>query len=317
MKIQLSCAILFLGLVVFGSAMPKADHHDHHDHDHDDDEHHPTANKVMVGGGCYVDEQGISKCVKEPREVVVDGEEQEHEDGHKDHDHHNVHHMSHSLDNLWARWDALEATVCGPKADQAHVLEHRHNMRGGSNNGTWKVGDYYKSEVTTRSEDLGSSERAIFSGSSMMLENDAHVPWFRMTKSAVLILWHKGSNLLVHIIRPNGTHEEVVVGDELTDKHASYSRTFPPNTWLAIEIDGHGDGSFAFFTSVLVPGWRKEYHQDGTEDLVKLAGGHHAAMIKRLLPGAKKEDDAHHGVGEEDEDHNHHGSMNVGHHHHR
>ena len=58
----------------------------------------------------------------------------------------------------------------------------------------------------------------------------------------------------VHIIRSNGTHAEVVVGDELTDKHASYSRTFPPDTWLAIEIDGHGDGSYAFFTTVLVPG---------------------------------------------------------------
>ena len=61
--------------------------------------------------------------------------------------------------------------------------------------------------------------------------------------------------LKVHSIDPRGKYTELTLGDTLIDPNAKYSAKFEPNTWFAMELEQPDDeNSFAFFSTVLVPG---------------------------------------------------------------
>ncbi|CAG0925328.1 unnamed protein product [Notodromas monacha] len=103
-----------------------------------------------------------------------------------------------------------------------------------------------------------------------------------MLQSELMGIWLKGGNLLVHAISPNGTHYEVLLGDEIYDSHATFVAIFEPNTWLAVELEDNGvNGGYGFFYNVLIPAYKHEFMVRGTEEeLVGILGKEHAATLK-------------------------------------
>jgi predicted cupin superfamily sugar epimerase len=188
----------------------------------------------------------------------------------------------------------MEENFCGPKPGQAHLLVYQHNMTLGNEEDKWQVGPYYKSPRTTKSEIWTDVDRPVYSNPYMLIQGNIIKPWVRMTKSDAMIFWHRGASLVVHAIDSKGKYTEQTLGDTLIDPNAKYSLRFEPNTWFAMELEQPDDeNSFAFFSTVLVPGWKKEFMERGDEEaIVRLAGEEHREAIRRLM--AKPDDNLPH-----------------------
>lgn len=100
---------------------------------------------------------------------------------------------------------------------------------------------------------------------------------FHRIKSPETWYFHKGMNLLIHIIHPSGDYEKITLSDKAYPK---LQHTVEPGCWFAAEIEGaYG---YALVSCAVAPGFDfKDFEMADADELAK-AFPEHQELIRRL-----------------------------------
>lgn len=141
----------------------------------------------------------------------------------------------------------------------------------------------------------------------------------------VMVSWNAGGTLLVHLIWPDGRHEEHLLGNTQENHEAKFTVIVPGGVYHAVELKS---GDFCIITDLQAPVMSfNKFHDPSEADLVKKFP-QYESMIKRLdnirkddthldVPAASSHDhNAHQGHDHHDAHHDQHHDDNHGGNHH-
>ncbi len=157
------------------------------------------------------------------------------------------------------------------KQDLIETLNLSGHFEGGYFRQTFKSAQ--KPGVTT-----SRGQRSAMTSIFYMLTDDSPVDAFHTKHSDGIQFFLMGAPITYHLIHPDGVHETVILGPDLSQGH-QLQLAVAGGTWKAAELPA---GEFGLVSEVVAPGWEMEdMIQIKKADLTALYP-QHAAVIDRL-----------------------------------
>jgi len=185
--------------------------------------------------------------------------------------------------NLSALWDivtVLQTRAAEERQDESDELVLNLGLKKKE---TWSpaVKTSFDSQIRVKPQDESRSYPAL-SATYWLFKRKDYSTWRRVKNTDEIYFWHRGTTLLLHLLKPDGSVQQVKLGDPLQDPDASPQVNVGVGVWLAAELEDKL--SYCLISQVQAPGFEASKLELGQAETLVIRYPQSEGLIHRLSP---------------------------------
>jgi len=185
--------------------------------------------------------------------------------------------------NLSALWDIvteLQKRASEERHDESEELIVSLGMKKAESWGP-TLKNHFDSQIRVKPKDDSKMYPAV-SSIYVVYKGKDHLPWRKVKNTDELLFWHRGTTLLVHLLKPDGSVQQLKLGDPIQDPDAFPQVNIPVGVWAATELEDKF--SYCFLSQIQAPGYEVSKVEMGNVDRLAESYPQSEQLIKRLGP---------------------------------
>nr|SVE93676.1 EOG090X07V0 [Scapholeberis mucronata] len=140
--------------------------------------------------------------------------------------------------NLSALWDivsALQTRAAEERQDESEELVVSLGLKKKESWGP-NLKNNFDSQIRVRPQDESRSYPAV-SAAYLLFRRKDYSTWRRVKNTDELYFWHRGTTLLLNLLKPDGSVQQVKLGDPIQDPDAAPQVVIAVGVWVAAELE--------------------------------------------------------------------------------
>ncbi|EFX90303.1 hypothetical protein DAPPUDRAFT_230092 [Daphnia pulex] len=185
--------------------------------------------------------------------------------------------------NLSALWDIVSALQTRAAEERQDESEELVVSLGLKRRETWgpNMKNIFDSQIRVRPQDESKSYPAV-SAAYLLFRRKDYSTWRRVKNTDELYFWHRGTTLLLHTLKPDGSVQQVKLGDPIQDPDASPQVIIAVGSWVAAELEDKL--SYCLISVVQAPGFDASKAEVGQPEALISRYPQSETLINRLAP---------------------------------
>jgi len=156
-----------------------------------------------------------------------------------------------NLSSLWDIVSDLQKRASDERQDESEELIISLSMK---KTDTWGPAfkNQFDSQIRVKPRDDAKMYPAI-SSSYILYKHKDYTTWRTVKNTNEILFWHRGTTLLVHLLKPDGSVQQLKLGDPIQDPDAFPQVNIPVGVWVAAELEDKF--SYCFLSQIQAPGF--------------------------------------------------------------
>jgi len=185
--------------------------------------------------------------------------------------------------NLSALWDIvgeLQKRASEERQDESEELVVSLGLKKAESWGP-ALKNQFDSQIRVKLRDDSKMYPAV-SSTYVVYKGKDHTAWIKMKNTDMMLFWHRGTTLLVHLLKPDGNVQQLKLGDPIQDPDAFPQVNIPVGVWVAAELEDKF--SYCLLSQIQAPGFEVSKMETGNVDKLAESYPQSEQLIKRLGP---------------------------------
>lgn len=185
--------------------------------------------------------------------------------------------------NLSALWDIVSALQNRAAEERQDESEELVVSLGLKKRDAWgpNLKNSFDSQIRVKPQDESRTYPAV-SAAYVLFRRKDYTTWRRVKNTDEIYLWHRGTTLLLHLLKPDGSVQQVKLGDPIQDPDASPQIIIAVGVWVAAEMEDKL--SYCLISVIQAPGFDATKAEVGQPDALIARFPQSETLIHRLAP---------------------------------
>ncbi|XP_057369194.1 uncharacterized protein LOC130690199 isoform X1 [Daphnia carinata] len=185
--------------------------------------------------------------------------------------------------NLSALWDIVSALQTRAAEERQDESEELVVSLGLKRKEAWgpNMKNIFDSQIRVRPQDESKSYPAV-SAAYLLFRRKDFSTWRRVKNTDELYFWHRGTTLLLHLLKPDGSVQQVKLGDPIQDPDANPQIIIAVGSWVAADLEDKL--SYCLISVVQAPGFDASKAEVGQPETLISRYPQSETLINRLAP---------------------------------